>query len=376
MGSYFKRRKLIVLFVVLAAAVLLWKPVEHIIFSVRIALSLQKLAAGTNGQILELKAATVHRKSGDRDYEALIYYPARKKAAVAIILMPGLSELGCRHPRLVALSRVLADKGIMVVTPDIREFRRFQISAEPIDQLLFWYKEVSRLPGGENVVKTGLAGISFSGTLALMTAARPEIRESVGFVVAIGPYYDLIKCTRGWFAANPDQAGKQYPTRFYAKWIIVLSALDMIAEERERLFLHEVLVNLLRTQKVPPADGLSTEGERWYALATMHGDQSDEELSLQIEKHLIGSIYPKLDPRQTLDKIICPVFLIHGAYDKLIPPEESGDLHRRISTSHLLVSPFITHTHPVDAPMEFRQKTKAIFKTLVFCYQLSQVISD
>ena len=209
-----------------------------------------------------------------------------------------------------------------------------------------------------------------------MTAAMPEIRESAGFVIAIGPYYDLIKCTRGWFAARPDQSGDQYPTRFYAKWIIMLSALDMIPEKREQLFLQEVLINLLRTKKLPPAEGLSTEGRRWYALATMQGDQSDEELSMQIEKHLAGSILSKLDPRQTLDKIICPVFLIHGAFDDLIPPEESNDLHRQIPTTHLLVSPFLTHTHPADAPLNFRQKTKSILETLAFCYQLSGVISN
>jgi pimeloyl-ACP methyl ester carboxylesterase len=276
----------------------------------------------------------------------------------------------------VALSRSLAEKGILVITPDIKKFREFEISAEPIEQIMFWHDQVKKLEGSEAVKKTGLAGISYSGTLAMIAAARPEIRNQVGFVVAIGPYYDLVRCTRNWFAADTQATDlRYYPTRFYAKWIIMLAALDMIGEAKDRIFLHDVIDKLLLQEKIPPADpGLTSDGLRWYQLATMKANQSDPELSRKIEEVLTSRIYQKLDPKEALSQLKCPVFLIHGAYDNLIPPGESVEIHRRVDHSHLLISPFLTHTHPTDTPLSFKQKAKAVWDTLLFCYQFAKAI--
>jgi pimeloyl-ACP methyl ester carboxylesterase len=359
----------------LITGILFWSPLSDLVFSVRLLLSLQKLASGATGEDLAVEETKINGQTDSKAYEALLYRSSKLRATEAVIVVPGLSELGCYHPRLVAFSRFLADRGLIVITPDIREFRNFQITAEPIEQILFWYKQAKALEEGR-IKKIGLAGISYSGTLALMTAARPEIRDSVAFVVAIGPYYDLLRCTRGWFHTEPaDSRGEYYPTKFYARWIIMLSALDLIPEIKDRLFLHDELELLLLQQKVrPPGFELTPEGLRWHALATQRTGQSDQELAHKIEQYLVERVYPQLDPKQVLDGVHCPVFLIHGAYDDLIPPTESMELNRRVSHSYLLVSPFLTHTHPNVIPLSPIQKAGAVLDTLDFCYQFSRVI--
>ena len=360
----------------LIVCALLVNPLMHAVFAVRLALSLQKLASGTAEPAPGIIERKLQRRMGAQEYDALIYYPAKSPATRAMVLVAGLSEQGCYHPRLVALSRLLADKGLLVITPDIQEFRQFRISPEPIDQILFWHDQAPKLEGGEKVQTTGLAGISFSGTLALMAAAKPEVRDKVGFVVAIGPYSSLIRCSRGWFAAGPvTVTGDYYPARFYARWIVMLKALDMIESGRDRLFLRGVLDNLLLQKKVPPASAdLTPEGARWYALATMRENQSDAELSQKIEQYLVSHIYPQLDPANALRSLRCPAFFIHGAYDDLIPPEESMELHQKVPRSYLLISPFLTHTHPTDRQLSWGQKSKAALDTLLFSYHLSKVI--
>jgi pimeloyl-ACP methyl ester carboxylesterase len=82
-----------------------------------------------------------------------------------------------------------------------------------------------------------------------------------------------------------------------------------------------------------------------------------------------------LDPSDALKQLRCPVFLLHGAYDDLIPPRESVELHQRLTHSHLLISPFMTHTHPSGTSLSLWQKVKAVFSTMAFCYQLSETIS-
>jgi len=58
----------------------------------------------------------------------------------------------------------------------------------------------------------------------------------------------------------------------------------------------------------------------------------------------------------------------------LIPAEESIELHRRVSDSHLLISPFLTHTHPTDKPLSLWQKARAAVDTIGFSYSLSRAI--
>ena len=361
---------------VLAVCLLLIRPAGHMIFAVRIGLSLQKLAAGTADQNPPVKEATIHRRFGAQNIKALSYRPAKSSAKSALILVPGISELGCYHPRLITLSKILAGAGIFVVTPDIREFRSFEITAEPVGQILFWLRETSALEGGEKIQKTGLAGISFSATLAMIAAAKPEVRDNIGFFVGIGAYSDLGRCTQGWFATDPSIVpNNYYPTRFYAKWIVMRAALDMLDSEKDRLFLRGVIDSLLLQKPVPsPPPDLTPEGARWYNLAIMQENRTDAELVEEIEQHLTLRIYPQLDPSDAVINLRCPVFLIHGAYDDLVPPEESMELHRRISRSYLLVSPFLTHTHPTDRRLTTWQKARAALDTTVFCYHLSRAI--
>lgn len=358
-----------------AAALLLWPFLQRAVFSVRLARSLQTMASGAAVSSESVREMTVTRQLRGADYKALVFLPKDSEARTAIVIAAGLSEQGCYHPRLVALSRSLAKLGLMVITPDIREFREFEISAEPISQILFWFRQVPGLEGGGKVRTTGLAGISYSGTLALITAAQPEIRGKVGFVAAIGPYSSLLRCNRNWFAAAPGSASANYPTRFYAKWLVMLSALEMVAEPADRAFLRKTIMSLLlRGQAPPPDPNLGADGRRWYQLAAMRANQSDDDLARKIERYLVPRLFSRLEPEASLAKIDCPVFLIHGAHDDLIPPGESIELHRKLAHAHLLISPFLTHTHPADAPIPRSRRIAAALEGLAFFYRLSGVV--
>lgn len=360
----------------LVAVLLLWNPTKYITWSVRLALSMQKLASGATDQNWAVTEFRIRRQAGSGSYEALGYRPSHASATSAVILAAGLSEQGCYHPRLRALARLLADKGLLVITPDIREFREFKIAAEPIDQMVFWHRQIPTLEGSEQIRKIGMAGISYSGTLALIAATRPEIRDNVAFVIGIGPYYSLLRCTREWFAAGePGEGNGYYPTRFYAKWIIMRAALDMLPRPEDRRFLDRALHSLLLAQKVPAAPpDLTPEGLRWYELAIIKPGRTDAKLSAAIERHLTASIYAQLDPGTALRNLRSPLFLIHGAYDDLIPPRESMEFRQRFARAHLLISPFLTHTHPTDKPLTLRQKAGSALDTVRFCYQLARVL--
>ncbi len=375
MASVSRMWKLAIAAGIFAVLIFLWNPLSPLIYSVRLASALQKMASGEEMRHADVIENKVSRRKGDREYWALTYRPANLSAKKALVLAPGISELGCYHPRLVALSRFLASQGLLVITPDIEEFRNFQISAEPINQLLIWHREAETLYGAQHPRETGLAGVSYSGTLALIAAANPAIRDRVAFVASIGAYHNLIRCTEQWLSTDSEDTAEFYPTKFYARWIIMLAALDMLPAVEDRVLLKNSLFNLLLQKEVSqPARSLTSEGERWYRLATSKKIPSDSELASAIEKFLAPRLYRQLDPESALRELRCPVFLIHGAYDDLIPPEESVELHQRIPGSHLLISPFLTHTHPSDKKLSWKEKTAAVTDVLLFCYRFSRFI--
>lgn len=372
------KRRWLILAVVLCTAAAIYKPAGNLILAGRLLVAIKSVADGKTGEALDVVQARVGRASGTGEEQAVVYRPARSTPASAVVLVPGISELGCYHPRLMALSRYLAANGFLVVTPDIRLLRTFRMSPQTVDQIAFWFRQVPTLDGGSRVRISGLSGISFSATLAILAAARPEIRDRVSFIFGIGAYDDPLRCSRGWFAAGPvTMSPGYYPTRYYARWIVMLGALALVPRQEEREYLERALTDLLSLKPAPPAPpDLSPIAQRWLRLALMPEDQSDRELTTAIEEHMAAVLYRGISPEPAAAAIRCPVFLVHGAYDDLIPPEESLRLARRFINApvHVLVTPYLTHTHPAQKETQGRGRIRAMAEITGFFYEFAKVV--
>jgi pimeloyl-ACP methyl ester carboxylesterase len=373
-----KRRRWLIAAVLSGSALAAVLSLGRLVTTVRLLGVVRRVAAGEIGSGPAVKEETIIRHPGGAERIAIAYRPANANPASAVILVHGISELGCYHPRLVSLARALAEAGYMVLTPDIAMFRDFRIHPPPLDEISYWLKEARNTDGGRQLRRVGLAGISFSGTLCLIAASRQQNRDTVAYVVGIGSFDDLIRCSTGWFAAGPVTVGDgYYPTRFYAKWIMMLAAIDMLESNEDREYIQAVLRSLLLQKAVPAIPGsLTVEGRRWHRLALMREDQEDPALAHRMEQHIAGILYPGLATRQPAAEIRCPVFLAHGAYDDLIPPEESLQLREKIlhAKSYLVISPFLTHTHPMEEPLHWRQKAGAALDLLSFFHALCGVM--
>jgi len=375
----FPRHRWLIPAVALCAAAALYAPAATMLLAAKLLIAIKSVADGSTGEDLKVIQTTVRRTNGTEEAEeALVYRPAGAAPARAVVLVPGISELGCYHPRLVALSRHLAADGFLVVTPDISMLRRFRMSPQAIDRISFWFRQVASLDGGGRVRVTGLAGVSFSATLAILAAARPDVRDRVSFVFGIGAYDDPLRCSQGWFAAGPVTMSPGYhPTRYYARWIVMLGALEMVERKEERDFLEKVLTDLLSLKEAPPAPAdLGQTSQRWYRLAVMPEDQSDPELTAAIEGHMAAVLYQAISPDHAAAEIRCPVFLVHGAYDDLIPPEESRLLARRFINApvHVLVTPFLTHTHPARQESQGPAGMRSAVDIAGFFYDFARVV--
>jgi len=66
---------------------------------------------------------------------------------------------------------------------------------------------------------------------------------------------------------------------------------------------------------------------------------------------------------------------MHGAYDDLISPGKQ-ELHRRISNSYLMISPFLTHTHLADNSCLRRSESGAGNRSSLYIFQSDPVIEN
>src|SRR4051794_32678662 len=160
-------------------------------------------AADIDGRIrrvADLDAVPVHTRelaipTARGPMRARVYEPEGSHHRTAL-LTSGLHASGIDEPRLVRLARQIAASHVLVVTPDIPELARFEISpaiTDAIEQAGVWLADESGLAPDH---KVALMGISFSGGLSIVAAGRPSLTNRVAYVFALGGHDDLPRVLR------------------------------------------------------------------------------------------------------------------------------------------------------------------------------------
>src|SRR5262245_40767603 len=198
MRSTMLRRTVIavVLLVAIVAGVLVAMPYAHGLSFVIRAADMQGTArrlADADTTAVESRDITIPMPPGSM--RARRYKPLGSHRRAAL-LVSGLHPFGIDEPRLVRLARAVAASGIAVVTPDIPELSRFEITPaipDAIEAAAIWLAAQRELSANQ---KVGLMGISFSGGLSIVAAARTSIANQVASVFALGGHDDLPRVLR------------------------------------------------------------------------------------------------------------------------------------------------------------------------------------
>ncbi|OFV91914.1 MAG: hypothetical protein A3G76_13515 [Acidobacteria bacterium RIFCSPLOWO2_12_FULL_65_11] len=294
---------------------------------------------------------------------ARVYAPLRTPRQT-VLVVSGLHPAGIDEPRLVDLARKLAEANVIVVTPEIPELSRFEITGtltDRIEHTAAWLATDSRLaPEG----RIGLMGISFSGGLAVVAAGRPALRNHLTYVLSFGGHDDLRRVLE-YFCCKSEGEGLPHdygvavvllnmadrlvppdqvaPLRDGVRRFLVASYLDRVDKpEAAREF--AALRDLARTLPEPAATLLDYVNNRDVA-------NLGPRLLPYIGSYVDASeLSPARSPKPTV-----PVFLLHGRYDNVIPAAESERLADRLRGEvpvHLLVTDLISHAD-ADQPAHF-----------------------
>jgi dienelactone hydrolase len=305
----------------------------------------------------------------DTSIRARVYAPVGT-ARQTVLLVSGLHPAGIDEPRLIALARRLAEADVTVVTPEIPELSRFEITpslTDRIEQAAVWLAVESGLaPNG----RIGLMGISFSGGLAVVAGGRPSLHNHLSYVFSFGGHDDLRRVLEYFCtgtepdALAPDRRRATVtnvvgPPHDYGVAIVLLTVAEHLVPPEQLAPLRDAVRRFLWASYLDGVD--KPQAEREFAalrgvartlpepsatLLTYVNDRDVARLGPQLQPYIrfyvdAPALSPALSPAPSV-----PVFLLHGREDNVIPSAESQHMADRLrghTPVHLLLTDLISH---------------------------------
>jgi dienelactone hydrolase len=279
-----------------------------------------------------------------------------------VLLVSGLHPAGIDEPRLTALARRLAEANVTVVTPDIPELSRFEVTPAATDHIeaaARWLATDSGLaPSG----RIGLMGISFSGGLAIVAAGRASLRHHVLYVFSFGGHDDLRRVLAYFCSGGESKAAGHPMPNDYGVAIVLLNVAERLVPPDQleplraaiRRFLWASYLDRLdkpRAQREFAAlrEVARTLPEPAASLLRLVNDRDVAHLGPRLQPYVgFYADQPALSPARS-PAPSAPIYLLHGRDDNVIPATESRHLADRLRGRipvRLLVTDLISH---VDA---------------------------
>jgi pimeloyl-ACP methyl ester carboxylesterase len=294
------------------------------------------------------------RVKGSRDFDAWIYSRPDRAPDGSVLVMPGLHYAGPADPRFDRFSRVLAYAGYLVMAPFLPDYGEMMVrpsvvsDAEAAFDALLADRE---RPKG----KPGIFSISFGSMPALRLAARRS--EEISRLVVFGGFSSFRSSLR--FALVGHGERKNDPLNAPVVILNLLPFVDGVETSD-----HEAFGALLREyckaswgkeeSKVPAmhraiaeriADRAPEHLRPLFLVATRARPGVEEVADRALER--AGDHFAWVDPRVHLGTVACPVTLVHGREDDVIPFEESLALKESLAKTRaeLLLTGLYGHTN-------------------------------
>jgi len=324
-------------------------------------------AAGINGaarsathwyatEVTAADAAPVPWRGGE--LRARTYRPARQ-AGRPILLVPGVHAAGIDEPRLIGFARDIAATGHPVLTIELPDLKRYEITTRTTDMIEDAAAWMLRGDFHDADGKIGMLGISFGGGLSVVAAGRPAIRDRVAFVMAFGGHADLPRTLR-FLCTGVQPDGTKRAPHDYGLAIVLLGTADHVVPAPQVAPLRAAILSYLEASRLDMVDktAAAREFERAKTLATSLEEPARTYMGYVNARDVVrlGPVLlpfmnelggdPALSPARSPFPA-APVFLLHGTDDNVVPAIESTllarDLEQQHHPVHVLLTPLITH---------------------------------
>lgn len=280
-----------------------------------------------------------------------LYRPEGVTDAPAVVMVHGVHRDGADEARLKNFARTLAAAGLIVLTPHVQSLADYRIEKSAVETI-GWSAEALHRQTGRRV---GVMGLSFAGGLCLMAAADKRFAPEIGYVLAVGAHDDLRRVTRFLLTheiRTPDGAIVRQKADPYGVLLLAYEYAQAIFPpsdlEAGRAALRFWLWGrpdqaYLAAEKLSPTAKATVE--RLFA-----GDSAAVAPILLRQAEHRAAALRRVSPHDVLERIRCPVFLVHGADDAVVPPSETEWLARGLGgRCRVLISRAVGHVEVIAA---------------------------
>ena len=308
---------------------------------------------------------------------ARLYQPARATGR-PILLVPGVHAAGIDEPRLVGFAHDIASTGHPVLTLELPDLKRYEITGRTTDMIedaALWMLRTQELRRNDG--RIGMMGISFGGGLSVVAAGRPSIHDRVAFVMAFGGHGDLPRTLR-YLCTGVQPDGTRRPPHDYGLAIVLLGAAHVVVPPTQVEPLRNAILSYLEASRLDMIDKAKAAVEFAHAkdLAKALPEPARTDMDY-VNARDVADLGPILlphlrelggDPALSPDRSplpSAPVYLLHGTDDNVVPAIESTLLGRELQSRgvrvHVLLTPLITH-----AEVDRRSTARSIWRLIDF----------
>jgi pimeloyl-ACP methyl ester carboxylesterase len=310
----------------------------------------------------------------ERPMRARIYRPAKRQAEGSLLLVQGLHYAGPDDPRMDRFARILASTGIVVHAPFLPDFAKLRVAESLVGDTMRAFAQLEALPG-RPPTKPGVFSISFGSMPALRLAADPEHADRVGGLVCFGGYADFRETIL--FCLAGEEGLPHDPLNRPAVYINLIEHIDGVPDDPSALlaawerFVHSTWGRVHMKEKrnyAPVAEEIAEtlpEDQRELFLQGCDVIPGGEERGLEALARG-ASHFEYLDPRPHLSTIRCPVTVVHGTDDDVIPFTEAEKIREALPSgirARVYLTGMYAHTGGTGLS-SFLQKARVVPKEL------------
>ena len=279
---------------------------------------------------------------------ASVFRPAGAMGArPALLVVPGVTRRGRKHPGFIAVGEGLAAAGFVVAVVEPPGLAIGELTLRTIDDTQAAAEELAAMHE-----RVALAGVSGGATVALAVAAQPSIADRISAVAALAPCCDVRAGLRLVTTSRyrPDSA--PFDTGPFFRLVIARSAIAWLRDRPDSRALREHVLGLedygpepLRAFRSWPTEDLTPEARAVVHLLGNTDPERFDVLYAQLtdEQRRAAEL---LSPVLAARSIRAQVELVVAQEDKYIPLEDAIAFTHECPRARLTVVESLEHAVP------------------------------
>lgn len=289
---------------------------------------------------------------------ATIFRPGRGSGPwPAVVVVPGVTRLGRRHPGLVGLGRGLAATGHLAGIAEPEGLVTGELTPATVLETRKAAEAAASWADAEQG-RVALLGVSGGATLALLAAADSALAGLVSFVAALAPCCDIREAIRVVTTGvyRDGDALVPFATGDLFKLVIARSVVAWLPVGRDRTALRSHLLERdeygpepLADLRAWPRDELGASALAALELLANEDRDRFEELFAALPDELRAAV-EMLSPTQCAQRIVAPTEVVVAREDRYIPLTDSTVFSELCPTARLTVLESLGHAVPSLSP--------------------------